>query len=151
MTTIPASIKMFPDTRDVFADKIEEHAKVLFPLFSVDLKQINQSWDGQLHLLHFNEDPYNRETVSSFNAYCKDNMFAFDVIDNKYSFKTDFRYFDLTPDWVEWFEKTKTFFLKPEGITSKMVGYLKVLMVMNPFHLNKLEVALCGFRRMKLH
>lgn len=112
MTTIPDYIQMFPEVQDVFADKIEEHANVLFPLFSIDLKQINKSWDGRLHLLHFNEDPYNEETVSSFNTYCKDRMFAFDVVDHKYSFKTDFKYFDLTPDWVEWFEKTKTIFNK---------------------------------------
>lgn len=63
-------------------------------------------------MLQFNEDPYNRETVSSFNDYCKDCMIAFDVRDGKYSFKTDFKYFDLTPDWNKWFEKTKTSFIQ---------------------------------------
>ena len=104
------NIKMFPEPAAVFADKIEEHASLLFPLFSVGLKQINPEWSGSIHMLQFNEDPYNRDCVDTFNDYCKDNMIGFDVIDGKYSFKTDFRYFDCTPDWQEWFEKTKSTF-----------------------------------------
>src|SRR5687767_13830253 len=110
MTEIPSYIKMFPSAEDVFADRIEEHSKLLFPLFSVDLNEINSKWTGKVYMLQFNEDPYNRETVSSFNDYCKDCMIGFDVKDGKYSFKSDFKYFDLTPDWTEWFEKTKTSF-----------------------------------------
>ena len=110
MTKIPSHIKMFPSAEDVFADRIEEHSKLLFPLFSVDLNEINSKWTGKVYMLQFNEDPYNRETVSSFNDYCKDCMIGFDVKDGKYSFKTDFKYFDLTRDWTEWFEKTKTSF-----------------------------------------
>ena len=108
MTRIPPYIKMFPSPEDVFADKIEEHSKLLFPLFSVELNQINSKWTGKVHMLQFNEDPYNTETASTFNDYCKDCMIGFDVKDGKYSFQTDFKYFDLTPDWKQWFEKTKT-------------------------------------------
>jgi hypothetical protein len=108
----PSYIKMFPDTKNVFADKVEDHSKLLFPLFSVDLSHINPAWTGQVHMLQFNEDPYNTETADTFNDYCKDCMIGFDVVDGKYSFKTDFRYFDLTDDWVEWFDKTKSSFSK---------------------------------------
>jgi hypothetical protein len=89
---------MFPNPADVFTDSVEEHSKFLFPVFSVDLNHINPSWAGQVHILQFNEDPYNTATVDSFNDHCKDCMIGFDVIDDKYSFKTDFSYFDLTPD-----------------------------------------------------
>lgn len=109
---IPTYLKMFPDVSDVFADKVEEHAKLLFPLFSVDLNYINPNWTGLIHMVQFNEDPYNTDTVDTFNDYCKDCMIGFDVVDGKYFFKTDFNYFDLTPSWVEWFEKTKTSFAK---------------------------------------
>ena len=105
---IPTYIKMFPEPADVFADKIEEHSKFFFPLFSVDLAQINPNWTGQIHMVQFNEDPYNTNTVDTFNEYCKDCMIGFDVIDGKYSFKTSFKYFDLTDEWTEWFEKTKS-------------------------------------------
>jgi hypothetical protein len=104
---IPSYIKMFPEPEEIFADKIEEHSKFFFPLFSVDLKQINPNWEGQVYMLQFNEDPYNIDRVPTFNAYCKSCMLGFDVIDGKYSFKTSFEYFDLTNDWAKWFEKTK--------------------------------------------
>jgi hypothetical protein len=110
MTDIPNYVEMFPEPSDVFADKIEEHSKYLFPLFSVDLNAINPSWNGKVFMVQFNEDPYNQSTVETFNEFCKDCMIAFDVIDGKYSFTTDFKYFDLTPDWNKWFEKTKTTF-----------------------------------------
>ncbi|MCS3800256.1 hypothetical protein [Niastella sp. OAS944] len=109
---IPDFIKMFPDPVDVFADKVEQHAKVLFPLFSVDLKQINPEWEGYIHMLLYNEDPYNDDRVDTFNEYCQESMIAFDVIDGKYLFKTGFEFFNLTPDWEEYFEKTKSSFNK---------------------------------------
>jgi len=108
MSDIPNYLKMFPEANEVFADRIEEHSKLLFPLFTIELNQINPEWKGQVHMLQFNEDPYNTKTAKYFNEYCKDCMIGFDVIDGKYSFKTDFRYFDLSPDWKEWFEKTRT-------------------------------------------
>lgn len=107
---LPPGITMFPEPANVFAENIDAHAKVLFPLFTVDLSVINPEWTGQLHMLQFNEDPYFQGTVASFNEYCKENMIGFDVIDGKYRFKTDFSYFDLGEDWVEWFEKTKAGF-----------------------------------------
>ena len=100
-------IKMFPEATDVFANRLEEHSRYLFPLFSIDLNTINPKWRGVVHMLEFNEDPYNRETISSFNEYCSDCMIGFDVVDGKYSFKSDFNYFALSKDWVEYFEKTK--------------------------------------------
>jgi len=106
-TNMTNIIKMFPETTDVFANRIEEHSKYLFPLFSIDLCIINPEWKGTVHMLEFNEDPYNRETISSFNEYCSDCMIGFDIIDGKYSFKSDFNYFALSKDWIEYFEKTK--------------------------------------------
>jgi len=98
---------MYPESEDVFANSVEEHAKYLFPLFSIELEQINPSWTGRIHMLHSNEDPYNTSTAESFNDYCKDCMIGFDVIDGKYSFKSSFNYFDLSEDWQGYYEKTK--------------------------------------------
>lgn len=108
---LPDYIKMFPEPADVFADRVEEHSKFLFPLFSINLSHINPQWSGYVHMVQFNEDPYNTGTVDTFNEYCKDCMIGFDVIDGKYSFKTSFKYFDLTEDWTEWFEKTQSSYL----------------------------------------
>lgn len=110
MSNIPLYIKMFPSSKDVFADRVQEHSKSLFPVFSVDLNHINPAWTGQIHMVQFNEDPYNEETVNTFNDYCKDCMIGFDIINGKYSFKTDFAYFNLTGSWEQWFEKTKSSF-----------------------------------------
>jgi hypothetical protein len=109
---IPDFVKMFPDPKDVFAGNVEQHANVLFPLFSVDLQQINPDWTGQVHMLQYNEDPYNPDTVSSFNEYCQEYMIGFDVIDGKYLFKTGFEFFNRTPDWQECFENTRSSFNK---------------------------------------
>jgi len=110
MSSVPSYITMFPEPADVFADRMEEHSKFLFPLFSVDLSQVNPSWQGKLHMLQFNEDPYNRETVSAFNEYCTDRTIGFDVIDGKYSFKTDFKFFELSPGWVMYYNRTRDSF-----------------------------------------
>lgn len=112
MNTIPPYIKMFPETVDVFADRIEEHSNFLFPLFSIELSAINPSWNGKIYMLQFNEDPYNRNRISAFNNYCKDYMIGFDIKDGKYSFKTDFKFFELSPDWLKYFEETKNSFNK---------------------------------------
>lgn len=67
---------------------------------------------GQVHMLLSNEDPYNEDSVVTFNEYCEDYKMGFDVVNSKYSFKTDFKYFDLSEEWVEWFDKTKASFEK---------------------------------------
>ncbi len=126
---IPSYIKMFPEPADVFADKVKEHAEVLFPLFSIDLKEINPEWSGEIHMLQFNEDPYNKERVETFDDYCDEYMFGFDVIDGKYSFKTDLKYFEVTEKWKEWFEKTKTSYhstkkrFTDSGVLSRASGF----------------------------
>lgn len=101
-------ITLLPDPIMVFSANVDEHSKYLFPLFSIDLRIINPLWNETLHILDFNEDPYNIKTVETFNEYCKEEMIAFEVIEGKYKFMTSFNYFDLTPDWQEWFEETKS-------------------------------------------
>lgn len=86
-----------------------------FAICSIDLSFINRNWKGSVHLIQFNEDPYYTETARYFNDYCKDNMIGFQVIDNKYKFLTDLRYFDLSADWKEWFDKTKEDYLNAKN------------------------------------
>ena len=102
------NIELFPEIESIFDSDIPNCKKVFFPVCSIRLGDIKEKWGNEkIHLLQYNEDPYNEETVKYFNDYCKDNMIAFDLLNSKYTFKTDFGYFELTEDWEEWFDKTK--------------------------------------------
>lgn len=101
---------MFPDPAEVFISNVDEHAAFLFPIFSIDLSIIDASWSGQVHMVLSNYDPYNEATVGTFTEYCKDNSLGFDITDGRYRFQTDLAFFNLTADWVKWFEKTRTQF-----------------------------------------
>tara|TARA_B100000683_G_C12209185_1_gene440008 strand:- start:22 stop:618 length:597 start_codon:yes stop_codon:yes gene_type:complete len=102
------NIKLFPEINEIFTDKFEENRKVFFPICSIKLKAINKDWgDEYIHLVQFNEDPYNREPVKYFTDYCKDTMFSFDLINGKYKFQTNHGYFDLTEDWIDLYNDTK--------------------------------------------
>ena len=109
-------IEPFPEIESVFDTDIENCKKVFFPVCSIRLGGINAKWgDEKIHMVQYNEDPYNEDTVKYFNEYCKDNMIAFDLSNGKYTFKTNFGYFDLTKDWEEWFDKTKTTYEKSKN------------------------------------
>ena len=100
-------LTMFPDADQVFYDRLGEHSKYLFPLFSIDLSQINPRWSGLIHMLDYNEDPYNKERTSSFNDFCREDQVCFDIKDNRYSLKTDFSYFKNSEKWEAYFQETK--------------------------------------------
>jgi hypothetical protein len=103
-------VKFFPEPSEVFFDRVEEHSKVLFPLHTLDLNQINGNWTGVIHTLKYNEDPYNKAAVGAFTDYCEDCIIGFNIIDGKYSFMSDLKYFDRRPDWERWFDETKQSF-----------------------------------------
>ncbi|MCD8529047.1 MAG: hypothetical protein LRY27_03605 [Chitinophagales bacterium] len=107
------NIEVFPTIDSVFDTELEKCKEVFFPVCSIRLGDIRKEWgDEKIHLIQFNEDPYNTDTAKYFNDYCKDNMIAFDLNNGKYRFKTDFGYFDLTEDWKEWFNKTKETYIE---------------------------------------
>ncbi|TNE79753.1 MAG: hypothetical protein EP332_09900 [Bacteroidetes bacterium] len=102
------NINWFPEVEDVFNSEIEKCKEIFFPVCSILLSDVNPNLgDERIHLIQFNEDPYNEETVAYFNEYNKNNMISFQLVDGKYNFNSDLRFFDLTEDWVEWFEKTR--------------------------------------------
>jgi hypothetical protein len=114
------NIKLFPEIEDVFGSDLEKCRAVFFPICSIPLSEINKEWgDGPIHLVQFNEDPYNEDAAKYHNEYCKYNMIAFDLRNGKYSFKADFGYFDLSGDWQEWFNKTR------ESYQASKAQYLK--------------------------
>ena len=100
-------IELFPDIDSVFESELEHCRRVFFPVCSIRLGCIRKEWgDERIHVVHYNEDPYNVSCAMWFNEYCSDNMIGFDLRNGKYTFKTDFGYFDLSDDWKEWFDLT---------------------------------------------
>lgn len=94
------NITPFPEIKDVFLEPLDELDKVFFPVCTIRLGDIKKEWeDEKIHLIQFNEDPYNDDTKQYFNDYCKDNMIAFDLVNSKYRFKTDIKYFQVSPKW----------------------------------------------------
>jgi hypothetical protein len=98
-------IQLLPEVEDVFIENHEQYRKHFMPLLTIDLKGINENLNGKIHLVYFNNDPYCTASASSFNEYCDDYKVTFDIIDNKYRFKTDFSYFKTNQDWIEWLDK----------------------------------------------
>ncbi|NRS90844.1 hypothetical protein HNQ02_003791 [Flavobacterium sp. 7E] len=98
---------LFPKLEDVFNQITERHSEVFMPVVSIPKALINKNWEGYFHILQFNEDPYNRETVKYFTEYCTDAMISFTISDGKYDFDTDLGYFDVTDDWKEYQIETK--------------------------------------------
>jgi hypothetical protein len=103
----------FPELTSVFKEHTEALNNVFFPVLSIRLSSINKDWGtGFIHLIQFNEDPYNRDTVKYYNDYCKDNMLSFTLEEGKYSFNTDIRFLEVTDDWRQYFEETKASYQK---------------------------------------
>ena len=98
-------IKLFPSIADVFIDDFDGNSKHFLPIASVDLTEIDKTLSGKVHLVYFNNDPYCKASYESFNEFCDDSRVSFDIVSDKYKFKTDFGYFSTNADWLEWLEK----------------------------------------------
>ena len=108
-----SEIIFFPEIESIFSENIEKNKEYFFPVCTIDLGKIKKEWSNEkIHLIQFHEDPYNTETAKYFNEYCKDNMISFSMNQGKYTFNTDFKYFDLTDDWREYYEETKLVYNK---------------------------------------
>lgn len=78
---------------------------VIHPLCSLNLKLLDSKLpDIILHLVHFNDDPY--ESTRVFNEYCDDYKVTFDLVKNKYVFKGGKEYFNHSQDWKQWIDRT---------------------------------------------
>lgn len=110
------AVKPFPEISEIFSDDLEQIKEILFPICSIDLSYVNRKWTGKIYLLQFNEDPYNPETVIYFNQYCKASTLGFIVNNSKYKFDANLHYFDVTPQWQEWLELTKSTYLESKRL-----------------------------------
>ncbi|MBS1912228.1 MAG: hypothetical protein JST22_09610 [Bacteroidetes bacterium] len=99
-------IDLYPAVEDVFAGDYDQCRRAFFPVCSVDLRALDSRLQQKLHLVYFNNDPYNESAHSHFTTYCNLHSIGFDVIGHRYRFQADFGYFDMTPDWQEPYEQT---------------------------------------------
>ena len=109
-------IIFFPNYQEVFSNSQTGYSDVFFPIFSVKLSFINKDFgDCYIHLIQFNEDPYNSETTKYFTDYCQDRMISFTLDNSLYTFDADLKYFEVTEDWEEYYEKTKYSYLEAKN------------------------------------
>jgi len=89
-------IKIFPEYEDVFYDEITLHKKYFLPLASVNLKYLHPERDEWLHFVSVKEIYDGRvgaHTGVYHTTYTQEDTLAFDVVDGKYRFDADWRYF----------------------------------------------------------
>lgn len=109
-------VVFFPELSFVFKENTEALQNVFFPALSIRLARINKAWgDDFIHLVQFNEDPYNQDTVKYYTSYCKDNMLSFTLDNGKYTFDTDLGFLDVTDDWKQYLDETKASYLKSKA------------------------------------
>ena len=99
MMNIPKQfIKPFPSYEEVFYDQLEQHKKHFLPICSINLKCIDPEWDEWLHIVsakEIHEGCVGELTQQFHTNFSKEDMLGFDVIDGKYKFEADWRYFDI--------------------------------------------------------
>lgn len=108
---LPPFVTAFPDAADVFAGDVTAHRRVLQPLLSIDATAVDPSWSGRLHVVTPLE-PYDGLIGEGADAYYSEytmlGWIAFKVVDSKYEFLGDFRYFKInacSPEDEEFYRK----------------------------------------------
>lgn len=95
-------INLCPEAAVVFEDNKYECKKYFKPLASINLSLIDKELNGQIYIVYFNDDPYCEESRMFKNEFCSSEKIVFDVVNNKYKFKADVRYFRTNEVWKEW-------------------------------------------------
>lgn len=89
-------IKLFPEYEDVFYDEIALHRKYFLPLASINLRYLHPDRDEWLHFVSVKEiynERVGEHTGAYHTKYTRLDALAFDIIDGKYKFDADWRYF----------------------------------------------------------
>ncbi|RBL90611.1 hypothetical protein [Chitinophaga flava] len=91
------AIKLFPAYEDVFYDELEMHQKHFLPLCSVMFPLAGIAEGQWLHFVSVKElydGRVGEQSHAYHTRYSQPDTFAFDVIDGKYKFDADWRFFD---------------------------------------------------------
>lgn len=97
-------IKPFPEYEDVFYENLVQHKKHFLPICSINLQYVDSEWNEWIHIVSAKEiyDGCVGESTRQFHtAFTKEDMLGFDIIDGKYSFEADWRYFDIEQNPAE--------------------------------------------------
>ncbi|MGE8555414.1 MAG: hypothetical protein ACN6OB_15955 [Chryseobacterium jejuense] len=89
-------IKLFPAYEDVFYDDLENHKKYFLPICSFNLQLLDPSKDEWLHMVSVKEiydGCVGQEREEYHTEFTKSDMLGFDIIDGKYKFDSDWKYF----------------------------------------------------------
>jgi len=115
-----SALTFFPEPSQVFADPVDKHLEHFHPFASIDLSQFDDAPAPVLHIV-CPLDPWEGYVGDNTHAHHSEflgpNWITFEVIDNRYRFLGDFRYFlleneederllsvdgELTADEVAW-------------------------------------------------
>lgn len=99
-------VKLFPEFEAIFGTESYFCQGIIYPLCSLNLKLLDSNLPSKkLHLVHFNDDPY--ESTRVFNECCSDYEVAFDLVGDKYIFKGNKDYFNHSQGWEQWIQRTR--------------------------------------------
>jgi hypothetical protein len=87
---------IFPEYEDVFYDDIENHKKYFLPICSLNLKVLGETTDKWVHFISVKElyqGCVGEKKSAYYTQYTKADMLGFDVIDGKYKFDADWKFF----------------------------------------------------------
>ncbi|MEK8127095.1 siderophore biosynthesis protein [Paenibacillus filicis] len=91
-------IKPFPGYEEVFYEDIEGHKKHFLPICSINLQCIFPDQDEWLHIVsakEIHEGCVGADTTEYHTHYSKEDMIGFNVIDGKYKFEAEWKYFAI--------------------------------------------------------
>ncbi len=97
-------IRPFPCYEEVFYDQIEQHRKHFLPICSVNLQCVHPRWDEWLHFVSVKEiyEGCVGELTSPFHSkFTKEDMIGFDVVEGKYKFEADWKFFEIEQEQSE--------------------------------------------------
>lgn len=89
-------IKLFPEYEDVFYDEIALHKEHFLPLASINLRYLHPERDEWLHFIsvkEVNDGRIGAHANAYHTKYTQPDALGFDIIDGKYKFDADWRYF----------------------------------------------------------
>jgi hypothetical protein len=88
----------FPDTQDVFTDRVDEHCEYLLPLATVSLNRLSPEWSGEVHFVMPIEPApgwgeVGERSKEYHNYLCRPNWIGYRMSNNRFELACDFRYF----------------------------------------------------------
>src|SRR5690606_993955 len=91
-------IRLCPAIHEVFLDTNPEIEKYIKPLAAIDLSLIDAKMEGEIFIVYHMDDMEGEEPSKYYNENCNLGTVAFDIVNGKYKFNGDYRYFAPADD-----------------------------------------------------